>query len=94
MKFFFKTADLEDIAKAKVIPKLDGPRAITNQTNSVQEKKQPELKIEDCPTPDENFGSWLKHQKSNWRTIRGKMKAERKSLHQSGSVFTKNVVGT
>jgi len=46
-----------------------------------------------CPTPEENFGSWLKHQKSNWRNIRQKMKEEKKNLHTYGSVFAKNPVG-
>lgn len=33
--------------------------------------------MDSCPDPDEDFGSWLKHQKSNWRNIRKKLKTDK-----------------
>lgn len=50
--------------------------------------------MEDCPElTNENFDGWLKHQKSNWRNIRQRMKDEKKSVHKFGSVFAKTQVG-
>lgn len=36
--------------------------------------------MKNCPAPDADFKSWLKHQKSNWRAIRQDMKNEKKTL--------------
>lgn len=88
MRFFFKKADIEDIAKP--VPRLENPRP----TIQVVQETKPVLRMEDCPKPEENFGSWLKHQKSNWRNIRQKMRTEKKTLAQHGSIFVKNPVGT
>lgn len=54
LKHFFKAADIEDLARAKQM----APRPVP-QVASVE--KKPELNMANCPTPDENFGSWLKH---------------------------------
>lgn len=91
MKHFFKVADIEDIAKSKIVPKITGSLAnnklslggggpSAKQTKIVEE----ELKLEDCPSPDADFGSWLKHQKSNWRRIRKDLKTEKKVVAQRG----------
>ena len=66
MKHFFKVADIEDIARSKIVPKIQGAPGATNQISlgtQAQKKKveaEPELKIEDCPLPEEDFGNWLK----------------------------------
>ena len=59
MRFFFKTSDIEDIAKAKIVPKPEIQRSDVSM-KSVEDKK-PELKIDNCPSPNNNFDSWLKH---------------------------------
>jgi len=40
--------------------------------------------MENCPAPEEDFGSWLKHQKSGWRKIRRDLKSEKKLIGQRG----------
>ena len=43
--------------------------------------------MEDCPLPENNFKSWLKHQKCNWRRIRKDIKSEKKLVPKQGSLF-------
>jgi len=82
MKHFFKVADIEDIAKSRIVPKLQGTAA--NKLNLGTSVKalasKEELKIEECPVPEEDFGNWLKYQKSNWRRIRKDLKTEKKVI--------------
>jgi hypothetical protein len=43
-------------------------------------QSEKELKLSDCPTPDEDFPYWLKHQKKNWRGIRKAIKSEKRII--------------
>lgn len=45
-----------------------------------QEMQNKYGKIEDCPNPEEDFGEWLKYQKTNWRKIRKMMKDDKKVI--------------
>lgn len=76
MKHFFKVADIEDMARAKIVPALTGTGKPKNalQPAAVVE----EFKVEDCPLPEDNFGDWLMFQKRNWRRIRKDLKTEKK----------------
>lgn len=62
MKHFFKVADIEDIAKSRIVPKLQGKtinKLSVGDTEKTKVSKE-ELKIEDCPAPEDDFGNWLK----------------------------------
>ncbi len=68
--------------------------------NAAKEKEAQYSKIEDCPSPEEDFGEWLKYQKSNWRKIRKIMKDDKqviattggnKSKHQGIASFIRNM---
>ena len=41
-------------------------------------KADEELNVKDCPLPEEDFGNWLKFQKSNWRKIRKNFNQDKK----------------
>ena len=62
MRFFFKTADIEDTARPD-IPRLEQARQTNQQQSSHVDKDKPkhDFNAATCPTPDENFGSWLKN---------------------------------
>jgi DNA polymerase epsilon subunit 1 len=57
--------------------------------------------LEDCPPPDEDFGEWLKFQKTSWRRIRKNFKEDKKVIkdqagdkskkHQSLVSFIRNM---
>jgi hypothetical protein len=48
--------------------------------------------IEECPSPEDDFGQWLKYQKSNWRKIRKLMKDEKKVIPQSERLKHQGIV--
>jgi hypothetical protein len=39
-------------------------------------------KIEECPSPEEDFSEWLKYQKTNWRKIRKDIKEDKRVIKQ------------
>lgn len=89
MRHFFKVADIEDMHKARNIPKLTTSATQFNIAKPPKVAAVPppeELKIENCPSPDEDFPEWLKFQKSNWRRIRKDLKAERNVAQGASSV--------
>ena len=51
MKHFFKVADVEDLAKAKIIPSIGGNKLNFATGPKAIAAAPEELKIEDCPTP-------------------------------------------
>ena len=53
-----KVGDIEDIAKPKFVPVQPQAKITLNEQKSVV--AEPELKIEDCPSPDTDFKTWLK----------------------------------
>lgn len=83
MKHFFKVADMEDMAKSRIVPKLTASNKVNLAKKTIEPTVPEELKIEDCPEIEENFGDWLKHQKSNWRRIRKDLKTEKKVAQRS-----------
>ena len=88
IQHFFKVADIEDIAKSKLVPRVPALNQINLASMTTGGAKVPatveDLKIQDCPAPDEDFSSWLKHQKSNWRRIRKDLKTEKKLIATRG----------
>ena len=82
MKHFFKTADIEDMAKARIVPRLVGANKLNFAQGpaKIKAEEKEELKMENCPTPDEDFGKWLTFQKSSWRKIRKDLKSEKKVI--------------
>ena len=90
MKHFFKVADMEDMAKSRIVPKLTGNNKVNaGSTKAIKAEAPEELKMEDCPLPEENFKDWLKYQKSSWRRIRKDLKSEKKVVNQRGVGGTK-----
>jgi len=80
MENFFKVGgkpDIEDLAKS--FPKIN-----VNKINlKIDEKPQQEvLDFKQCPDPDTDFKSWLKHQKLNWRSIRKELGTEKKIINK------------
>ena len=89
MKHFFRVADVEDMAKSRIVPRLAASNRVNIGQKSAQEASAPEeLKMENCPAPEEDFGDWLRHQKSNWRRIRKELKTENK-VAQRGAGSTR-----
>jgi DNA polymerase epsilon subunit 1 len=96
MRQFFKVADIEDIAKQRVVPKPEGIHKATVKSDKQVPQKalvEEDLNIEDCPLPENNFKDWLKYQKSNWRRIRKDIKAEKKLNTKQGSLFNTGIGG-
>jgi hypothetical protein len=62
----------------KPIQKLSIQSNSESQVSQVKQDKY--AKIEDCPSPEENFGDWLKYQKTNWRKIRKTIKDDKKVI--------------
>ena len=56
------------------------------QRSILAHEKKPKLDMKDCPSPDVEFGSWLKHQKQNWRSIRRELKSEKKVFGTRGVI--------
>jgi DNA polymerase epsilon subunit 1 len=109
MKFFFKKAsqqeaasnalrDIEDFAAAN-INKLTLTSAAQKKEeaqiakNLIKEKENKYAKIEDCPSPEEEFSEWLKYQKSNWRKIRRIMKDDKQVIAASAGDKSKRHQG-
>jgi hypothetical protein len=44
-------------------------------------------KLEDCPSPEDNFKDWLGYQKANWRKIRKMMKNDKKVIKTGDKVL-------
>mmetsp|Transcript_6901 Transcript_6901/g.9544 ORF Transcript_6901/g.9544 Transcript_6901/m.9544 type:complete len:128 (-) Transcript_6901:1237-1620(-) len=90
MRHFFKTADIEDMAATKMVPRLPAPPNKISLAAKPSAEPVEELKMQDCPAPEEDFKSWLRHQKSNWRRIRRDLKSEKKVVTQRGVSATAN----
>ena len=85
-------------AAANALRDIEDFTAINPITNPALQKKQEQAalknaqkdaeakfsKMEDCPNPDEDFGTWLKYQKTNWRKIRKMMKDDKKVIANQG----------
>jgi hypothetical protein len=58
--------------------------------NAAKEKEAQYSKIEECPSPEEDFSEWLKYQKSNWRKIRKIMKDDKQVIATTGGTKSKH----
>ena len=91
MKFFFQKVshqeaannairDIEEYAThniQKLAIQSSAQMEVQAAKNAAKEKEAQYSKIEDCPSPEEDFSEWLKYQKSNWRKIRKIMKDDK-----------------
>lgn len=60
---FFKTADIEDLARKKLqqFPQ-NNPQMMSIKNEIKDEKpKKPSFDVEKCPAPQQDFGQWLTH---------------------------------
>lgn len=81
---------MEDLAKSRIVPKLSANNKMNvGSTKAIKAEAPEELKMEDCPLPEENFKDWLKYQKSSWRRIRKDLKSEKKVVNQRGVAGSK-----
>lgn len=93
-----QTRDIEDSANIQKLT-LQGAKVKEAQAQkaAISEKQAKYAKIEECPSPEEDFGEWLKYQKSNWRSIRKTMKEDKKVIknednkHKSIVSFIRNM---
>ena len=104
MKFFFQQVSHQEAANNAIrdieeyatnnIQKLAINSAAQMEVqaakNAAKEKENKYAKIEDCPSPEEDFGEWLKYQKSNWRKIRKIMKDDKQVISATGASKSKH----